>query len=114
MTEVSTGSGLALEALGRDIKARVAAGDREQEKAEQHYLSAGLHLIEAKARIEAGELPGERWFTWSCRATGCGSDRIDQLLRIGRGETTQSAINAASAAAHRNSYQAAPRQWTDA
>jgi hypothetical protein len=109
-TTVSAGSGLALEALARDIKARVEKGDREFDKAEQHYRSAGIHLIEAKARIEAGELPGERWFTWSCRATGCGPDRITKLLAIGEGRTTQGAHNAASAAAHRDGYQAAPRQ----
>ena len=108
MTDVSAGSGLALEALARDIKARIERGDRETEKAEQHYRSAGIHLLEAKDRIEAGELPGERWFTWSCRATGYGPDRVEQLLRIGRGETTQSALNAASAASHRNAYQRSP------
>jgi hypothetical protein len=108
MTEVSPASGLPLPALVETIKARVVAGDRDKQRSDDHYLAAGLGLIELRQRLLVEE-PGAIWFAWSCRATGYGPDRISQLIAIGEGRTTQSELNASSAAAHRNAYQRSPR-----
>ena len=43
-------SSYSLEALGTEARARIDAGDKAQQQAEDRYLSAGLHLIEAKRR----------------------------------------------------------------
>jgi hypothetical protein len=113
MTDVS-GSGLPLETLASTIKAHIAIGDRDFAKAEQNYVSAGKHLIEAKARLEARELAGVRWLDWAAQNfPQIGGSRIEQLLRIGRGETTQAEINAARAESERRSYQPAPRFTED-
>jgi hypothetical protein len=40
-----------LEMLGREITARIDAGDKNAERASQNYKSAGLHLIEVKGRV---------------------------------------------------------------
>lgn len=45
-------SSLPIPTLGAQIKAHVEAGDKAFDKAEQHYKAAGLHLIEAKQRLE--------------------------------------------------------------
>ena len=39
-----------LEALGRDIVARIEAGDKARGRADEMYKSAGLQLKEARAR----------------------------------------------------------------
>lgn len=88
-------SGLPLDTLASTIKARVAAGDRDAQKAEDHYKAAGIHLLELKQRVPV-EAPGLNWVIWCVRATGLGPDRIGQLIRIGEGKTTQAELNAAS------------------
>ena len=89
-------SGLSLDMLATTIKERVRLGDRDTKKGEDHYLAAGLHLVEAQARVRA-ELPGTPWLTWSAiNFPDIKERRIQQLMQIGRGETTQAEINAAS------------------
>jgi hypothetical protein len=96
MTDVSSGSGLPLPALVETVKARVVAGDRDKQRSDDHYLAAGLGLIEMRQRLPVEE-PGAIWFAWSCRATGYGPNRISQLIAIGEGRTTTAEINAATA-----------------
>lgn len=100
---VSGASGLPLETLATQIRARVALGDRDKKRSEDHYMAAGLDLIEAQARVRA-ELPGTLWLTWSAiNFPTIKESRIRQLMAIGRGETTQAELNVASNAS---------RQWT--
>jgi hypothetical protein len=40
-----------LEHLGAEIMARIAAGDHAKAKAHDHYLAAGLRLLEARGRV---------------------------------------------------------------
>lgn len=40
-----------VETLGREIVAKIEAGDKSSERANQMYISAGLHLIEAKDSV---------------------------------------------------------------
>jgi hypothetical protein len=101
MTDVSAGSGLTLEILASDIKARIAAGDRDLSRSNNHYQGAGRGLIEAKSRVMAEELPGTTWLLWSAEHfPQIGERRIEQLISIGRGLSTQDAINEAE----RNRY----------
>ena len=98
---MTSASRLPLETLARDIKARVDAGDRDAKRSENHYQAAGRHLIEAQARVRA-ELPGTPWLTWvAFNLPDIKERRVQQLMQIGRGETTQAEINAASNASRR-------------
>ena len=113
MTEAAT-TRQTLTALVEHVNTRVSLGDRDKQRSENHYLAAGLHLIELEQRLPV-EAPETSWPDWMAQQfPAIGQTRIYQLMRIGRGETTQSALNAASAESHRNSYQAAPRQRTAA
>jgi hypothetical protein len=51
--EIPSQSGVSvpLDALGRDIVARIEAGDKARGRADDMYNSAGLQLIEARARV---------------------------------------------------------------
>jgi hypothetical protein len=90
------GSGLPLETLAEDIKKRVNLGDRDAKRSEDHYKAAGLHLIEAQARVRA-ELPGTPWLTWvATNLSDIKERRVQQLMQIARGDTTQADLNAAS------------------
>jgi hypothetical protein len=50
--ETTMTSQLPIETLANQIKAHIAAGDKAQGKADQHYLAAGLHLVELKLRTK--------------------------------------------------------------
>jgi hypothetical protein len=56
--------GISLETVAREINARIRLGDRDTKKGEEHYLAAGIQLIEAQARVRA-EQPGTPWLTWT-------------------------------------------------
>jgi hypothetical protein len=45
------GGSVTLETLGRDIVARIEAGDKSTDRADQLYKSAGLQLIEARSGV---------------------------------------------------------------
>lgn len=111
---MTTASGLPLETLASDIKARVAAGDRDAKRSEDHYRAAGIQLVEAQARVRA-ELPGTAWLTWvATNLPDIKERRVQQLMQIGRGETTQADLNAASNASRRWSFEEADefiRNW---
>jgi hypothetical protein len=109
----TTGSGLDLEALAKDIRARISAGDKAARKSEEHYKSAGIHLIEAKARVAEIEMESGHTISWEkwCAShfPQTGERRIQQLLAIGRGDTTQAEINEAE----RNRYAEMSSQMRD-
>ena len=93
---MTSASGLPLSTLVATVKANIEKGDQARDRSENHYISAGLNLLELKARLPVEE-PGAQWITWvSQNFSQIGLSRIDQLMRIGRGETTQAEINAAS------------------
>jgi hypothetical protein len=79
-------SNLPIETLGSQIAAHVTAGDRAHEKAEQHYKAAGIHLIEARARIAL-----RKDLTWTAFLIGhCGlkKARSYELIALAEGKTT--------------------------
>jgi hypothetical protein len=107
---MTAASGLPLETLVTQIKKRVDLGDRDRKRSEDHYMAAGLDLLEAQARVRA-ELPGTPWLTWTAvNFPTIKESRIRQLMQIGRGDTTQAQLNAASNA-HRWAAAAPHQGW---
>ncbi len=89
MTSNTAGaSGLPITQLGSTIKAHLMSADRHIAKSDEHYKAAGLHLIEAKDRIKAGEYAGKfgRFLMLECN--GIGDSRAYELIAIAKGTTT--------------------------
>jgi hypothetical protein len=81
-----------LDAIGREIKARVDAGDKAFARAEDQYRSAGLYLIQAKRRIEqTREMTWPDFLAQYCRL---GKSRANELIAIADGRTTLAATRA--------------------
>lgn len=85
--EDGMGSLLPIDTLGAMIVARIERGDMAVAKAEDHYKAAGIHLLEAKARLKR---PGE--ILWSAflfsRCKGLCQSRAYELMAIADGRTT--------------------------
>jgi hypothetical protein len=67
------------------IKAHLAKADHSAEKSGQHFVSAGLHLAELKARYKA-EVKASKSYTWPEYVEerfGLRRSRADELIRIG-------------------------------
>src|SRR4051812_23230532 len=75
-----------LDTLGRLIKAQCEAGDRATEKAEDHYRSAGLRLLEAKERVS--NTPGMTWIRFLEECCSIKRSRADELIAIADGKIT--------------------------
>jgi hypothetical protein len=71
---------LPLDQLGAEIVARIDAGDRAKTKANNHYLAAGLTLLEAQKRVD--DL--SRFLKDHCH--GLKRSRAYQLMRIADGK----------------------------
>lgn len=75
-----------IESLGREIKARIDAGDKALDKAEQHYIAAGIQLAEVKRRLEqTGEM---RWSAFLFSHARIKRRRADDLIAIADGRIT--------------------------
>jgi hypothetical protein len=71
--------------LIREIKARIAAGDKARDKADQHYIAAGLRLKELK-NAHTGT-----WAEWEellKDKVGIGKSRASELMQIADGRKT--------------------------
>jgi hypothetical protein len=94
-----------LESLGREAKARIEQGDKATDRAEQMYISAGLYLKEAKARIKhRKDITWEQWVTAHCHV---GRSRADTYIQIADGTKTLAQIREENAEANR-SYRHSP------
>jgi hypothetical protein len=71
--------------LIKTIKARIAAGDKAQDEADQHYKSAGLLLHRLKAQHRG---TWAEWETLLKEKIGIGKSRASELIAIGRGRKT--------------------------
>jgi hypothetical protein len=80
-------------ALVSTIKAHLAKGVQSKEKSEQHYISAGLHLKELKAR-KPSETP---WPEYVRETFDLGRERADELIRIADGRTSVEKVRAGGA-----------------
>ncbi len=72
-----------IETLGKQIVARVAAGDKSKDRADQLYRSAGLQLIEAKNRV-----PDFSAFLRDCY-NGLSRSRAYELIAIAQGKAAE-------------------------
>ena len=72
-----------LETLGRDIVARIEAGDKSTDRADQLYRSAGLQLIEARSRV-----PDFSAFLRD-HCNGLSRSRAYELIAIAEGKATE-------------------------
>lgn len=88
-------SGLPITQLGSTIKAHLSTAEKYIGKSEGHYKAAGLHLVEAKQRIEAGEYEGRfgKFLTLECNSLS--SSRAYELIAIANGTKTVESIRAA-------------------
>jgi hypothetical protein len=83
-----------LESLGREAKARIDQGDKAKDRAEQMYISAGLYLKEAKARVEKTE--GITWVQYLIKHCPVGKSRSYELIAIADGRKTVEGVRAAT------------------
>jgi hypothetical protein len=76
------------------IKAHIAAGEKAKGKAEQHFISAGLHL--KTLRVEHGGT----WAAWAklLNKVGISVDRASELMQLADGRKTVEGLRAATAA----------------
>lgn len=74
-----------LDTLAGTIKAHIAAGDKAFGKAEEHYKSAGLHLIEARDRVKREGMTFSAFIVSQC---GLGRSRAYELIAIADGTKT--------------------------
>ncbi|GHC66708.1 hypothetical protein [Limoniibacter endophyticus] len=86
---------VAIETLGREIKARVEAGDKALDKAEQHYKAAGIQLLEVHKRLK--ETREMRWSAFLFSHARMGRSRAHELMALGDGRTTLEDIRAKGA-----------------
>lgn len=75
-----------IEAVGREIKARVEAGDKALDKAEQHYIAAGIQLLEAKARL--AETREMRWSAFLFSHARMDESTARKYMSLANGDTT--------------------------
>lgn len=83
----SSNSLVALDTLCGLVKASIAAGDKSLDKAEQHYKTAGLYLIEARTRLPI-EQPGKRFTAYIVGECRMQTSRAYELIAIAEGKTT--------------------------
>lgn len=82
----STYDDVPLDQLGREAMTRITLGDKHKDKAGQMFVSAGLYLIEAKARV--AQTKGMSWAAWLSSHCDVGRRRADEIIMIADGRTT--------------------------
>jgi hypothetical protein len=78
-----------LQILGKDIVARIEAGDTAKAKADDHYKAAGLQLIEAQ------KLVGKKFQAFlKDHCNRLRKSRAYELIKIAKGKTTTQEVRA--------------------
>jgi multidrug resistance efflux pump len=77
---------IAIDAVGREIKVRVEAGDKAMDKAEQHYIAAGIQLLEAHKRLR--ETREMRWSAFLFSHARLSEDQARRYMMLANGDTT--------------------------
>ena len=91
--------------LAKTIKVLVEKADRAKQKAEEFYISAGLHLITLKAEHKG------TWAQWAVlvrKKCGLGKSRASELMRIDGGHTSVAEVRSAKAESVRKARTASP------
>ena len=102
---------IAVSSLVKTIKAHLEKAKQAQDRSEQHYISAGLHLAELKDRYKR-DVKASKTQTWEqfVRDTfGLGRSRADELIRIADGRATLDDTRAAKAASVAKSKAKVPK-----
>jgi hypothetical protein len=99
-------SGLPITQLGSTIKAHLSTAEKYMGKSEEHFKSAGLHLIEAKRRIAAGEYKGNFGKFLALECNSLSSSRAYELIAIANGTKTVTSIREGKAASMKRSRDA--------
>lgn len=102
---------IAVSALVKTIKAHLEKAKQAQDRSEQHYISAGLHLAELKDRYKH-DVKASKTQTWEqyVRETfGLGRSRADELIRIADGRATLEDTRAVKAASVAKSKAKVPK-----
>lgn len=81
-------SGLPITQLGSTIKSHLGIAEKYEGKAEEHYKSAGIHLLEAKARIASGEYEGKFGMFLMRECNDLSDSRAYELIAIANGTKT--------------------------
>lgn len=77
------------------VKASLDAGDRALDKAEQHYKTAGLYLIEARKRLPI-ESPGKKFTAYIVGECRLQTSRAYELIAIAEGRLTLEQVRESS------------------
>lgn len=85
---------ITIEQLGKEIVARIEAGDRAKTMADDRYRSAGLLLIEVRQRVPVKSLAA--FLKDHC--AGLSLTRAKELIAIAEGRTTQEEVRAKATA----------------
>jgi hypothetical protein len=91
---MTTTSGLPLDTLGSQIKAHITAGDKAIDKAEQHYKAAGIHLMEAHARIK--QTREMRWSAFLFSHARISHDTARNYMALAAGTVTLADLRGAA------------------
>jgi hypothetical protein len=94
---MTNASQLTLTQLAATINAHGGKAAKYLDKAEEHFKAQGIHLMEAKARIAAGEYAGGfvKYLKDECK--GLSSSRAYELIAIANGTKTIASIREATA-----------------
>ena len=114
MTTSENASGLPIGQLGSTIKAHMGMAEKYIGKCEEHYRSAGQHLIEAKRRIlENKEFAGDfKGFLMNC-CNGLAEQRAYELIGVANGTQSVAAMRERSAESMRKSRADAAEREAD-
>lgn len=77
---------ISIDTVGREIKARVEAGDKALDKAEQHYIAAGIQLLEAHKRLK--ETREMRWSAFLFSHVRLSDTHARRYMALANGDTT--------------------------
>lgn len=77
---------IAIDTVGREIKARVEAGDKAIDKAEQHYIAAGIQLLEAQKRLK--ETREMRWSAFLFSHVRLSDETARKYMMLANGDAT--------------------------
>ena len=87
-------SGLPITQLGSTIKSHLGIAGKYEGKAEEHYKSAGIHILEAKARITSGEYEGKFGAFLLHECGDLSSSRAYELIAVANGTKTVESVRA--------------------